>query len=312
MKNIKPDYAFSPSLLDAFQRMTDTSVEDFFYQDEEGKWHTNWNETDGSLHFSEEEVDDLLKKEFIDTINKVEREPSEAASKGSVFNEIVDCMILKRKCTYEGMVIKTIKDIEDLYRVKHGYKDYINIESEDYQSCMKIYSSAGNKPFIYASLDGFEFYFDIDFCREARDYFQGSIAQYYTKCLLKTPSGVVELHGYIDYLKEMNVFDAKTTKHYTFGDYQKRWQRYTYPFSLIESGLMNEINSFEFTIYVLKGGTSRTPLITGTQYREVYTYSHEEARSMLIGQCEKLISFLEENKNMITNRKVFADYGIPN
>ena len=69
---------------------------------------------------------------------------------------------------------------------------------------------------------------------------------------------------------------------------------------------MNGVNSFEFTIYVLKGGTGRTPLITGTQYKEVYTYDHELARKMLTQQCERVIEFLEENRSLITNMKVFG------
>ena len=89
------------------------------------------------------------------------------------------------------------------------------------------------------------------------------------------------------------VFDAKTTKRYTFGDFQKKWQRYTYPFTLIESDMMNEVQSFEYTIYVLKGGSGRTPLITGTQYKEVYTYDHEQARMMLTQQCERLIDLYD-------------------
>lgn len=40
-QQLKPNYAFSPSLLDAFQRMVDTKAEDFFYQDEAGAWHLN-------------------------------------------------------------------------------------------------------------------------------------------------------------------------------------------------------------------------------------------------------------------------------
>ena len=60
MQQPEIDYAFSPSLLDAYQRMVDTKVEDYFYKDETGAWHLNWNEAEESLHYSEEEVDALL------------------------------------------------------------------------------------------------------------------------------------------------------------------------------------------------------------------------------------------------------------
>ena len=308
----QPDYAFSPSLLDAFQRMVDTKAEDYFYQDETGAWHLNWNDAEETLHFSEEEVDELLKQEFIDKVNKKPEPPSEAACKGTAFNEIVDCLILRRKPA-KGFVIKTIRSGEDLYKARVAKLSYeadelgwdVMPESLNPQDSNDQFAKIGIS-FIYAALDGFEFFFDKDFCLEASEYFKGSIAQYYTKANIETTKGVVELHGYIDYLRQDRLFDAKTTKRYTFGDFQKKWQRYTYPYTLIASGMMNEVNSFEFTIYVLKGGTKTSPVISGTQYKEVYTYDHEQARMMLVDQCERVIEFLENNRSLITNMKVFG------
>lgn len=314
-QQLKPDYAFSPSLLDAYQRMVDTKVEDFFYQDETGAWHLNWNETEETLHFSEEEVDALLKQEFIDKVNKVPTPPSEAASKGTAFNEIIDCLVKKCKPSNPAIVIKTIRSGEDLFKARQetgrfeaDMSDGVTpiMPSHDLPSSNELFAKIGTT-FIYAELDGFEFFFDKNFCIEAAEYFKGSIAQYYTKANLQTSKGVVEIHGYIDYLRHMKLFDAKTTKRYNWGDFQKKWQRYAYPFTLIESGMMNEVNSFEFTIYVLSGGSSRSPLITGKQYKEVYTYDHEQARKMLTQQCERVIEFLEENRELITNEKVFGN-----
>ena len=315
-QQLKPDYAFSPTLLDAFQHMLDTKAEDYFYQDETGAWHLNWNETEETLHFSEEEVDALLKKEFLDRVNKVPMPPSEAASKGTAFNEIVDCLVKKCKPTNPAIIIKTIRSGQDLYdarlnkaRLDNGdIGEKIFLEEIKLNDSMEQFAKIG-MPFIYVALDGFEFFFDKTFCLDAAEYFRNSICQYYTKSLLETSNGIVELHGYIDYLRQDRVFDCKTTKQYTFGNYQKKWQRYTYPFTLIESGMMNDVNSFEFTIYVLSGGTSRTPLISGKQYKEVYTYDHEQARMILTQQCERLVEFLDVNRENITNEKVFG-YGI--
>ena len=297
---LKADYAFSPSLLDAFQRMLDTKAEDFFYQDETGAWHMNWNETEETLHFSEEEVDALLKQEFIDKVNKVPMPPSEAASKGTAFNEIIDCLVKKCKPTNPAIIIKTIRSGSDLYAARQ-WKGDSQLPDCDAEFAMI------NIPFIYAALDGFEFFFDKNLCLEAAEYFKDSICQYYTKGMLETSLGNVELHGYIDYLCQDRVLDCKTTKRYAFGDFQKKWQRYAYPYTLIESGMMNEVNNFEFTIYLLKGGTKTAPLISGTQYKEVYTYDHEQAKLMLTQQSERLIEFLEVNKDLITNMKVFGE-----
>lgn len=309
----QPNYSFSPSLLDAFQRMVDTKVEEFFYQDETGAWHLNWNETEETFHYSEEEVDALLKQEFIDKVNKVPTTPSEAASKGTAFNEIVDCLVKKCKPSNPSIVIKTIRNGEDLYdaRIKKlSYEeDVLGKEVVPYTlpklDSMDQFAKIG-VPFIYAAIDGFEFFFDKNFCLEAAEYFKGSICQYYTKGYIETAKGLVELHGYIDYLRMDRLFDAKTTKRYAFGDFQKKWQRYAYPFTLIESGMMNDVTSFEFTIYVLSGGGPRSPLITGKQYKEVYTYDHEQARKMLTQQCERVAEFLEQNRSLITNDRIFG------
>lgn len=293
----KKDYAFSPSLLDAYQRMLDTTAEEYFWKDEAGAWHLNWNEKEETLHYSEEEVDALLKQEFLDKVNKVPTPPSEAASKGTAFNEIIDCLILHRKAVNPKVVIKTVRSGYDLSQARKE----TGLSEDDKIKFEKI-----GKTFIYAGLDGFEFFFEKEFCLGAAEYFRNSICQYYTKSLLETQKGIVELHGYIDYLRQNKVYDCKTTKRYSFGDFQKKWQRYTYPFTLIESGMMREVNSFEFTIYVLSGGSSRQPVITGKQYKEIYTYDHEQARNMLTQQCERLAEFLEENKALITNKKVFG------
>lgn len=293
----KKDYAFSPSLLDAYQRMLDTTAEEYFWKDEAGAWHLNWNEKEETLHYSEEEVDALLKQEFLDKVNKVPTPPSEAASKGTAFNEIIDCLILHRKAVNPKVVIKTVRSGDDLSQARKE----TGLSEDDKIKFKKI-----GKTFIYAGLDGFEFFFEKEFCLGAAEYFRNSICQYYTKSLLETQKGIVELHGYIDYLRQDKVYDCKTTKRYSFGDFQKKWQRYTYPFTLIESGMMREVNSFEFTIYVLSGGSSRQPVITGKQYKEIYTYDHEQARNMLTQQCERLAEFLEENKALITNKKVFG------
>lgn len=293
----KKDYAFSPSLLDAYQRMLDTTAEEYFWKDEAGAWHLNWNEKEETLHYSEEEVDALLKQEFLDKVNKVPTPPSEAANKGTAFNEIIDCLILHRKAVNPKVVIKTVRSGDDLSQARKE----TGLSEDDKIKFEKI-----GKTFIYAGLDGFEFFFEKEFCLGAAEYFRNSICQYYTKSLLETQKGIVELHGYIDYLRQDKVYDCKTTKRYSFGDFQKKWQRYTYPFTLIESGMMREVNSFEFTIYVLSGGSSRQPVITGKQYKEIYTYDHEQARNMLTQQCERLAEFLEENKALITNKKVFG------
>lgn len=270
-----PKYRFYPTLLDRFQSYLDTQAEDYFYQDEEGKWHKNYSEIEDTLHFSQEEVDALLKQELLDAINRVPHEPSEAASKGTSLNEVVDCIIHHRNSDNDSVKICTT----DLNGVKA----------------------------IKATCDGFTFLFDIDFCKSIAEYFKDSLSQVFTSANIETKFGEVELYGYIDELRENKVFDLKTTSRYEFGKYAKYWQRHIYPYTLIESGMCTDINSFEFTAYALKGGASRTPLITGVQYPEVYQYNREQSKVMLKDICERFIEFLEDNRSSITNKKIFNE-----
>lgn len=301
MQNQQPNYKFYPTLLDAYQRMVDTTTEDFLYQSEDGKWHKNWNEEEGTLHYSDEEVAVLLRRDLIDRINRVPTEPSEAASKGTAFNMIIDSLVKHSKQVEEGQMLVTIKDEESWKEACEAYTKLYEGKEIDATLASRI-----GQPFILAVVDGFVFCFDIAFCREAAEYFKGCICQYFTKGMIETSKGLVELYGYIDYLNENRVYDAKTTKSYTFGNYQKYWQRFAYPYTLIESEMMNEVSSFEFTVFVLAGGGPRTPLIHGSQYKEVYTYDHEMAKRMLTQQCERFIEFLEANRHLITNRKIFG------
>lgn len=295
-----PNYRFYPTLLDKFQTFLDTTAEDYFYQDEDGKWHKNYSEAEDAFHYSQEEVDALLKQELLDAINRVPHEPSEPASKGTALNEIVDCIIHNRKSDNKNILIKSLKGID--VKREFGCTDEVGkpVYYDYWFEHIKV-------PCIFAEIDGFSFYFDKDFCKSIAEYFKGSLSQVFTSATIDTEFGEVELYGYIDELRENKVFDLKTTSRYEFGKYSKYWQRHIYPYTLIESGACTEINSFEFTAYVLKGGTSRTPLITGVQYAEVYQYNHEQSKMLLKNICERFCQFLEDNRDLITNKKIFNE-----
>lgn len=295
-----PNYRFYPTLLDKFQTFLDTSAEDYFYQDEDGKWHKNYSEAEDAFHYSQEEVDALLKQELLDAINRVPHEPSEPASKGTALNEIVDCIIHNKKSDNKNILIKSLKGVD--VKREFGCTDEVGkpIYYDYWFEHIKV-------PCIFAEIDGFSFYFDKDFCKSIAEYFKGSLSQVFTSATIDTEFGEVELYGYIDELRENKVFDLKTTSRYEFGKYSKYWQRHIYPYTLIESGACTEINSFEFTAYVLKGGTSRTPLITGAQYAEVYQYNHEQSKMLLKNICKRFCQFLEDNRDLITNKKIFNE-----
>lgn len=259
-----------PTLIDSWWKFQNQKLEDFFYQDESG-WHVNYNEQTGEYRYSQEEMDALLEQELIDKINRVPQEPGEAASKGTIFNEIVDCIIERRKCHREGWLV----------------------ESQE------------NGSIIHGALDGFDFYFDAQFCKDVAAYFKGALPQYYTEAVLPVRYGNVMLYGWIDELCKDVVKDIKTTKRYEFGNYKHYWQRHVYPYCLIESGDCNGIKGFEFTVCKLSGGTLRSQVITGELFKEYYTYDHPESSSLLRQECERFIEWLEAHKDKITDKKIF-------
>lgn len=286
--NQQVKYKFYPSILDKFQSFVDMSAEDYFYQDEKGDWHKNYNESTGEYHYTDEEVYDLAKQDLINSINRV-RSSSEAASKGTAFNELVDALITNKK----SEVVNTKKVYYDV----NG-----NFIRTDMPLNPQVFKLAG----VQAEHDGFTFIFDINLIKDAALYLKGSLNQVYTSATIETKYGLVELYGYIDELRQNKVYDLKTTKKYEFGKYAKYWQRHIYPYCLLESGQCTEIESFEFTCYQLSGGTERQQLIQGKKYPELYNYTHEQSKALIKAQCERFIEFLEDNKTLIIDKKIFG------
>ena len=58
--------------------------------------------------------------------------------------------------------------------------------------------------------------------------------------------------------------------------------------------------------FAMKGGTLRSPLIYGDMYPEVYTYDHRRSTKMLRGICQQFAQFLNNNRDLITDRKIFG------
>ena len=209
MSNIA--YNIYPSILDAFQRCLDTTAENFLYKDGDGKYHMNYSESTGEYLYSSEEVDEMAKQELIDKINRVPFS-SEAATKGTVFNELVD-MFVNRKRPSE-VIVRYEKD----------------------------------KDALHAELDGKEFVFSYSFVEDYAKRFALSTPQLRVEAPIETMYGNVCLYGYIDELVHEDVIDIKTTSRYTFGDFADHWQRHVYPYCLIEGGYMTneELNQNEF------------------------------------------------------------------
>ena len=259
-------YKIYPSLLDKFQAFLDS-------EQAAEEW---WNlDSEGDYKLTADEMSDKLEQELLDSVNRVQREPMEAADKGTCFNEAVDCVISHRKCEYEGMSIRSEK--------------------------------TQGTGVIIANMNGFEFVFDMDLVKDAAMYFNGAISQHYCRAVIPTRYGNVELYGYADEIKGDMVYDIKTTSRYDFGKYGKGWQRFVYPWCLVESGQMKEVAAFEYTVFVWLGGSQRNPVLTAKMYPEVYTYNHDNATVELRNICERFIEWLENHRSQITDKKIFAE-----
>lgn len=123
---------------------------------------------------------------------------------------------------------------------------------------------------------------------------RGASTQVFCEGDLETSLGNVRLYGYADAFKYDVCIDIKTTSQYEFSKYRKGWQRLVYPYCLTQMGF--EVNSFEFQITDFR-----------SIYKEEYIYDHSLAQTSLRNICEDFIQFLETNRNLITDKKIFNE-----
>ena len=139
-----------------------------------------------------------------------------------------------------------------------------------------------------------QFDFPISLCREFANYYKGALTQQYVQAMLPTCFGNVLLYGYIDELMPMSVHDIKTTGSYYVGKFKDHWQYMVYPYCLMQNG--SDVRLFEYNITDFK-----------SSYTESYTFVPERDIPVLITHCEELIRFLNDNRDLITNKKIFAE-----
>lgn len=266
-----PKYRLTPSLLNKFQD----------YLDSDRAWEQFYGGAEDPA-MTIDEYTAKCEKELLDACNRVPF-TSEATSKGTALNEIIDC-ILMRRSQREDMKVERIFDEFALAQGKSQKDALIGLRAE---------------------LDGFVFPFDKKMVDELTDYFFGSICQHRCEAILDTKAGPVVLYGDADYIRRDVVYDLKTTSRYEFGKFANGWQKHLYPYCLIESGDVTEVSGFEYTVVPLTGGTSRSPLITGTIYREWYDYNHEHSKQALLEIVEPFIDWIEAHREMITHPRIF-------
>lgn len=266
MEQVK--FRFYATLLDAYQNYLDSDL----------IWSKYWGWSENPPHTCEE----FKQMQFQSLIDKINRVPfdSEAADKGTAFNEVIDCMVLHRNS--ESMDIHTI---------------YQEVEDYHYGSEGEIRPHNKRVPIgVEAKLNGRSFYFPIHLVRHYADYYKGGLPQQYIQAVLPTMYGNILLYGYIDYLMPFCTHDLKTTRQYAVGNYKRHWQHRVYPYALMKNGC--NIIDFEYNISEIGKTYYRN-------YTESYTFSPERDIPLLTQHCEDLIKFLLDNRSLITDKKIF-------
>jgi hypothetical protein len=245
---MKPlQYKFYATILDGFQGYLSSS--EMFQQ----YWGFSEN--------TEKTEESFEKEQFQSLIDRINRVPfsSEAADRGTVFNEVIDCLIENRKPE---------KDM--------------------------VFVSDRTKNIILAKYKEYTFEYPLDICKQFAEYFNDAICQYQVSAILPTKYGNVEVYGYIDELKPDKVCDIKTTKQYHAFKFKQNWQHIVYPYCLLQNG--NFIYDFEYNVTDFKN-----------IFKECYTFNPETDIQRLTLHCEAFIEFLEANKELITDKKIFAN-----
>ncbi|MBP1638950.1 MAG: hypothetical protein H6Q17_533 [Bacteroidetes bacterium] len=246
----QPKYQFYATLLDAYEGYIHSSE----------IYRQYWGFSDDPPK-SEEEFEQEQYQRLLDRINRVPFD-SEAADRGTAFNEVIDCLIQNKK------------------------SDKMEIWSD---------RDAG---MIAACFNNRTFGFPISLCKEFATYYQDAISQVLTEAILPTRYGDVLLYGYIDELMPLSVHDIKMTGKYSSGKFREHWQHIVYPYCLNKSG--NHINDFEYNIVVITKNGYNT-------YTEQYAYVPERDIPELTNHVEGLIRFLEQNRDKVTDKKIFND-----
>ena len=271
---MKVDYKVYATLLDSFMD----------YQDSDAIYDKYWGWSENPPH-TPEEFHQLQFQGLIDKINRVPFD-SEAADKGTAFNEVVDCMIEHRK-SEKVEINKILWNEEHLDRIINGNTPF-PITKQHYTS-----TDIG----INAKYNNREFVFNINLLREFANYYKGALTQQYVEAVIHTSKGNVLIYGYIDELMPTSVHDIKTTSQYYVGKFKNHSQHLVYPYCLIQSG--NDIKTFEYNVATIGVNNYQT-------YTETYVFNPERDIPILTHRIEDLIQFVEDNRHLITDKKIFG------
>lgn len=158
-----------------------------------------------------------------------------------------------------------------------------------------IIEKEGIISFLYK---GQKYGFKIGLFDRLKKTYKYSAKQVYVEGNLSLPDCDVKLYGYADYATPWAWHDLKTTSKYKTGKYYKSWQRVVYPFCGLQMGF--DMVDFQFDVIVWNKDDADF-------YGEFYRYVADIEVPRLIDICERFIDFLNTNRSLITDKKIFNE-----
>ncbi|MBQ9093323.1 MAG: HNH endonuclease [Prevotella sp.] len=149
---------------------------------------------------------------------------------------------------------------------------------------------------LNATYNNRTFCFPMPLVREVSDYYKGALTQQYVQAVLPTMFGDVLVYGFIDYVLPFLICDLKTTGRYSVGDFKNHWQHIVYPYAMMENG--SKVFDFEYNVVEFGKNDYNT-------YTESYSFVPERDVPKLTQHCEDFIRFLQQNRELITDKKIF-------
>lgn len=212
-------------------------------------------------------------QKFRDLIDRINRVPLEltAAYRGTAFEEVVNCLVQNRK-PKDGFVFDKVRD------------------------------SWGNVSLIRVTYASSSFYFPLEICRRLATQYSGAVCQNFVRGVIDTRFGDVELYGFTDYTLPFGIHDLKTCGWYERGNYADHAQHLVYPFCLKQMG--SPVDYFQYDIVEFKDEEAAL-------FSERYEYVESDAVDELTSDIEDFILFLQDNRELITDRKVFNEDSDP-
>lgn len=272
----KAKYNIYATLLDAWQD----------YQQCDEIWEQYWGASD-SPSISLNEYRERCKQEFIDKCNRKEF-TSVVADRGTAFNDLIDRIIMARR--NDSVPPKVHEDGK--------YHAYVM----DRTTGLPKWKTP--------------FKFDADVVNALADEFSKAQPQFYLSGEIGTLYGNVRLYGYADYITYDGVVDLKTTTSYEFPKFRDKWQRIVYPYLMDGSSDYFNYKVVLFTPVKVTEEEKNTEaeIIAMNEkaqvdkvFDEPYRYDNNHDTYRLIATLERLIEFLEENRNLITTSKIFSE-----